>query len=204
MLRQTGTIMTKSVLSNRLSITMVGLTSQPYTYHIDEVFSSFSIIIIIAIGWCTNIIPWCPIVIWNNSYMALYMYSNRYKDLLVLRFNGPFNTSKVMLSYQFTKTNFSGQAKSSVVSSHLKSLCNMLLMSTEKYQYYFGPHHAEMCLRAYEDSKGSDQPAYSHSLIRAFPGLICSKLMMSLVNDSLKFTSSDTQTCWNFLLKKCE
>ena len=26
---------------------------------------------------------------------------------------------------------------------------------------------------------------------------------MSLVNDSLKFTSSDTQICWNFLLKKC-
>ena len=25
---------------------------------------------------------------------------------------------------------------------------------------------------------------------------------MSLVNDSLKFTSSDTQICWNFLLKK--
>ena len=25
---------------------------------------------------------------------------------------------------------------------------------------------------------------------------------MSLVNDSLKFTLSDTQICWNFLLKK--
>ena len=31
-----------------------------------------------------------------------------------------------------------------------------------------------------------------------------SKLTISLVNDSLKFTSSDTQICWNFLLKKCE
>ena len=39
------------------------------------------------------------------------------------------------------------------------------------------------------------------------PGPSCSKLTMSLVNDSLKFTSSDTQihVCWNFLLKKkCE
>ena len=36
------------------------------------------------------------------------------------------------------------------------------------------------------------------------PGPSCSKLMMSLVNDSLKFTSSPTQLCWNFLLKKCE
>ena len=26
----------------------------------------------------------------------------------------------------------------------------------------------------------------------------------TLVNDSLKFKSSDTQICWNFLLKKCE
>ena len=32
----------------------------------------------------------------------------------------------------------------------------------------------------------------------------CSKLTMSLVNDLLKFTSSDTQICCNFLLKKCE
>ena len=36
------------------------------------------------------------------------------------------------------------------------------------------------------------------------PGPSCSKLTMSLVNNSLKFTSSDTQICWNFLLKKCE
>ena len=28
----------------------------------------------------------------------------------------------------------------------------------------------------------------------------CSKLTTSLVNDSLKFTSSDPQICWNFLL----
>ena len=34
-------------------------------------------------------------------------------------------------------------------------------------------------------------------------GPSCSKLMMLLVNDSLKFTSSDTQICCNFLLKKC-
>ena len=35
-----------------------------------------------------------------------------------------------------------------------------------------------------------------------FSGPSCSKLTMLLVNDSLKFTSSDTQICWNFLLKK--
>ena len=33
------------------------------------------------------------------------------------------------------------------------------------------------------------------------PGPSCSKLTTSLVNDSLKFKSSDTQICWNFLLK---
>ena len=37
-------------------------------------------------------------------------------------------------------------------------------------------------------------------LPRAGPN--CSKLTMSLVNDSLKFTSSDTQICWNFSLEK--
>ena len=35
-------------------------------------------------------------------------------------------------------------------------------------------------------------------------GPSCSKLTTSLVNDSLKFRSSDTQICWIFLLKKCE
>ena len=39
--------------------------------------------------------------------------------------------------------------------------------------------------------------------IRKISGPSCSKLKMSLVNDSLKFTLSDTQICWNFLLKKC-
>ena len=33
------------------------------------------------------------------------------------------------------------------------------------------------------------------------PGPSCSKLTTLLVNDSLKFTSSDTQICWNFSLK---
>ena len=33
-------------------------------------------------------------------------------------------------------------------------------------------------------------------------GPSCSKLTMSLVNDSLKFTSSDMQIYWDFLLKK--
>ena len=36
----------------------------------------------------------------------------------------------------------------------------------------------------------------------SYPGFSCSKLTMSLVNDSLKFTSSNTQICWNVLLKK--
>ena len=40
--------------------------------------------------------------------------------------------------------------------------------------------------------------------VAVFPGPSCSKLTMSLVNDSLKFTSSDTQIYWNFLLKKCK
>ena len=35
-------------------------------------------------------------------------------------------------------------------------------------------------------------------------GPSCSKLTMLLVDDSLKFTSNDTQICWNVLLKKCE
>ena len=34
-------------------------------------------------------------------------------------------------------------------------------------------------------------------------GPCCSKLMTSLVNNTLKFTSSDMQIFWNILLKKC-
>ena len=33
-------------------------------------------------------------------------------------------------------------------------------------------------------------------------GPSCSKLTTSLVNDSLKFTSNDTQICWNFFAEK--
>ena len=40
--------------------------------------------------------------------------------------------------------------------------------------------------------------------VYSMPGPSCSKLMMSLVNDSLKFKLSATQIRWNFLPKKCE
>ena len=40
---------------------------------------------------------------------------------------------------------------------------------------------------------------YWMTLINTGPS--CSKLMTSLVNDHLKFISSDMQICWNFLLK---
>ena len=39
------------------------------------------------------------------------------------------------------------------------------------------------------------------NVAREGPGPSCSKLTTSLVNDSLKFTPSDMQICWNFLLK---
>ena len=39
-------------------------------------------------------------------------------------------------------------------------------------------------------------------VIRECPGPNCSKLTTSLINNSLKFTLSDTQICRNFLLKK--
>ena len=67
-------------------------------------------------------------------------------------------------------------------------------------------------LHAYNED--SDQSVWMCRLIWVFTGHTssegtcsgpsCSKLMMSLVNDSLKFTSSDMQICWYFLLKKCE
>ena len=46
-------------------------------------------------------------------------------------------------------------------------------------------------------------PTFWHELlpVQWTPGPSCSKLTMSLVNDLLKFTLSDMQICWNFLLK---
>ena len=52
------------------------------------------------------------------------------------------------------------------------------------------------------NSKSSAKGAYVQAEQVAGPS--CSKLTTSLVNDSLKFTASDMQICWNFLLKKCE
>ena len=48
----------------------------------------------------------------------------------------------------------------------------------------------------------ADQIRYLCKQCRSGPS--CSKLTTSLVNDSLKFKSSDMQISWNFLLKKCE
>ena len=46
-------------------------------------------------------------------------------------------------------------------------------------------------------------PTLGQSLpVSSWSGPSCSKLTTSLVNDSLKFTSSDTHICWNFRLKK--
>ena len=45
------------------------------------------------------------------------------------------------------------------------------------------------------------KPIFVVNLEEYLSGPSCSKLTMSLVNDSLKFTSSDTQIFWNFLLK---
>ena len=42
---------------------------------------------------------------------------------------------------------------------------------------------------------------FHHTIVK-ISGPSCSKLTTSLVNDLLKFTSSDTQICWSFLLKK--
>ena len=44
-----------------------------------------------------------------------------------------------------------------------------LLVSTHSNDYMisYGPSEAKTCFRAYADSKGPDQPAYSRSLIRA-------------------------------------
>ena len=47
-------------------------------------------------------------------------------------------------------------------------------------------------------------PVNTIKVISSRSGPNCSKLTMSLVNDSLKFTLSDMQICRNFLLKKCE
>ena len=43
-------------------------------------------------------------------------------------------------------------------------------------------------------------PLYLHVNQKSGPS--CSKLTMSLLNDSLKFTSSDAQICWNFFAEK--
>ena len=51
-------------------------------------------------------------------------------------------------------------------------------------------------------STGQQQAKKCLSTSTKCPGPSCSKLTMSLVNDLLKFTSSDTQICRNVLLKK--
>ena len=61
------------------------------------------------------------------------------------------------------------------------------------------PHMPE-----YTFSHGAVQLAVNTLFVFRISEPSCSKLTTSLVNDSLKFASSDTKICWNFLLKKCE
>ena len=69
--------------------------------------------------------------------------------------------------------------------------------------------HVPLCRNKTNISSFNPYPAvhdnpYLCKQCRSKSGPSCSKLTTSLVNDSLKFTWSDTQICWNFLLKKCE
>ena len=50
----------------------------------------------------------------------------------------------------------------------MTSLTYSLIPDQQFRKYSNRPHHAKMCLRAYADSEGSDQPAHPRSLIRAF------------------------------------
>ena len=51
----------------------------------------------------------------------------------------------------------------------------------------------------------NNNPEYSYAfIIIKTPGPGCSKLTMLLVNETLKFQMLISQTCQNFLLKKCE
>ena len=74
-------------------------------------------------------------------------------------------------------------------------VCCVYLLESRRLFWVHSTYH-------YFIEDGKDIPKLSPFASR--PGPSCSKLTMSLVNDSLKFTSSDTQICWNFLLKKCE
>ena len=80
------------------------------------------------------------------------------------------------------------QPSSLLSDEYLKFFC--FFLSFWEMKHYGQPHLSEVWYIAHTFARQS--------------GPSCSKLMMSLVNNSLKFTSSDTQICWNFLPKKCE
>ena len=79
--------------------------------------------------------------------------------------------------------------------SRHRALNNPIFLWRNKIKYLHSTNKHGTVMRSME--KQENYVCY-HS------GPSCSKLTTSLVNDSLKFWSRDTQICWNFLLKKCE
>ena len=81
------------------------------------------------------------------------------------------------------------------VSTPKKHLGKVLLRSTRNICFYGGQE------KFIPELSWNTAP---WQVLWSLPGPSCSKLTMSLVNDSndsLKLTLSDTQICWNFLLK---
>ena len=113
-----------------------------------------------------------------------------------------YSTCSYILAHQFTTAvhhfwDFTFLARFHVFFVYLQVNMNVYLLliisipvkiwnTTQKYKVYY-------CITITPD-KAHFSPKST--------GPSCSKLTMLLVNESLKFTSSDMQICWNFLLKK--
>ena len=75
-----------------------------------------------------------------------------------------------------------------------------LFFGSEKISELSAWHHKSILLMNFVTCLFYLGNAWNDYLLSSGPS--CSKLTMSLVNDTLKFSSSDTQISWNFLLKK--
>ena len=136
----------------------------------------------------------------NKLHMILWLEQNLYPDYYYQIFL--FYKSSIFLLY----SNLLSFAKYCTYAVFLST--DKALRSTQKYCIFLISWQKNMLCGLIRSASLliNAHNIYICGEIKTYlSGPSCSMLMTLLVNDSLKFTSSDTQICWNFfLLKKCE
>ena len=135
-------------------------------------------------------------LIYSVNVQILKDRENWWKNSEYIRISNPGNETSLTCIYSLRLTKISTRYITGVISGpkSFEELLEEQLRAEEERVKRHDNHSLVFVINTRADYHAKLWPS----------GPSCSKLTTSLVNGSLKFTSSDTQICWNFLPKKCE